>query len=38
VAELYGMAGVQEAGLRKAWSWLKEGLGFGRKSAAAVPA
>jgi hypothetical protein len=38
VAELYGMAGVQEAGLRKAWSWLKEGLGLGRKPAAVAPA
>jgi len=27
IAAIYGFAGVEDAGLRKAWSWLKEALG-----------
>ena len=34
-ARTYRISGTCEVGLRKAWSWIKEALGFGRKSAAA---
>lgn len=37
-AELYGLTGVQEAGLRKAWSWLKEGFGFTKRGSLPAPA
>ena len=30
VAKTYGMLGVEPAGLRKAWSWIGETMGFGR--------
>lgn len=36
VAQTYGFAGVQDAGLRKAWSWLREA--FGGKAQPALPA
>lgn len=35
-ARTYHISGTCEVGLRKAWSWLKEALGFGKKGA--VPA
>ncbi|MBI2511670.1 MAG: hypothetical protein HYV96_06820 [Opitutae bacterium] len=35
-ARTYHISGTCEVGLRKAWSWLKEALGFGRKSAVAT--
>lgn len=39
VAHAYQLDGVIEVGLRRAWSWLKEALGFGgRKPAAVAPA
>ena len=31
----YGFTGVREAGLRKAWGWIRDSLGFGRKTAPA---
>lgn len=34
-ARTYGISGTCEVGLRRAWSWLKEALGFGAKKAAA---
>lgn len=34
VATLYGFAGVRDAGLRRAWSWIRETLGFGPRVAA----
>lgn len=34
-ARTYRISGTCEVGLRKAWSWIKEALGFGKKSAAA---
>jgi hypothetical protein len=38
-ARTYRISGTCEVGLRKAWSWLKEALGFGKKrGAAAEPA
>lgn len=39
-ARTYRISGTCEVGLRKAWSWLKEALGFGpkRTDAAAAPA
>lgn len=37
-ARTYRISGTCEVGLRKAWSWLKEALGFGPRDAAAVPA
>jgi hypothetical protein len=37
LAAQYGFAGVRDAGLRRAWSWIRETLGFGPKvSGAAV--
>lgn len=36
-ARTYRISGTCEVGLRRAWSWLKEALGFGQKNAA-VPA
>jgi len=35
-ARTYHISGTCEVGLRKAWSWLREGLGFGPKRAAAA--
>ncbi|HLP26518.1 MAG TPA: hypothetical protein VK477_12630 [Acidobacteriota bacterium] len=32
-ARTYRISGTCEVGLRKAWSWLKEALGFGKKAA-----
>ena len=37
-AETYGMAGVRDAGLRRAWSWIRETMGFGGKVAPAAAA
>ncbi len=38
-ARTYRISGTCEVGLRRAWSWLKEALGFGaKKHAAAAPA
>lgn len=34
-ARLYAMNGTREIGLRKAWSWLREALGFGKKQSIA---
>lgn len=36
-ARTYQISGVTDVGLRKAWAWLKEVLGFGAKKAAAAP-
>ncbi len=35
-ARTYHISGTCEVGLRRAWSWLKEALGFGPKKAAAA--
>lgn len=35
-ARTYHISGTCEVGLRRAWSWLREGLGFGPKKAAAA--
>ena len=35
-ARTYHISGTCEVGLRRAWSWLREGLGFGPKKAAVV--
>lgn len=35
LARTYRISGTCEVGLRRAWSWLKEALGFGAKPAAA---
>ncbi len=35
-ARTYRIRGTCEVGLRRAWSWLKEALGFGRKAAPAA--
>jgi hypothetical protein len=37
-ARTYRISGTCEVGLRKAWSWLKEVLGFGKKSEVAAAA
>lgn len=37
-ARTYHISGTCEVGLRKAWSWLKEALGFGAKKAATANA
>lgn len=37
-ARTYRISGTCEVGLRKAWSWLKEALGFGSKRAPAAAA
>lgn len=37
-ARTYNIGATCEVGLRRAWTWLKETLGFGRKAAAAAPA
>lgn len=29
LVRIYGFSGVREAGLRKAWSWIKETMGYG---------
>lgn len=34
-ARTYHISGTCEVGLRRAWSWIKEALGFGKKGAAA---
>jgi hypothetical protein len=34
LAQAHGFAGVREAGLRKAWGWIRDSLGFGRKQGA----
>jgi hypothetical protein len=34
-ARTYRISGTCDVGLRRAWSWLKEAFGFGRKTAAA---
>jgi hypothetical protein len=34
LAQAYGFAGVREAGLRKAWGWIRDSLGFGSKAPA----
>ncbi len=31
MVQCYGLAGVRDAGLRRAWSWIRETLGFGPK-------
>lgn len=36
LAQAYGFAGVREAGLRKAWGWIRDSLGFGRKAPASA--
>ncbi len=33
LVQVYGFTGVREAGLRKAWGWIRDSLGFGRKTA-----
>jgi hypothetical protein len=33
---IYGFAGVREAGLRKAWGWIRDTMGFGPKTAGAA--
>jgi hypothetical protein len=35
LAQFYGLSGVEDAGLRKAWSWLKEACGGAPKTATA---
>jgi len=35
-ARTYHISGTCEVGLRRAWSWIKEALGFGKKSAVAT--
>jgi hypothetical protein len=35
-ARTYHISGTCEVGLRRAWSWIREGLGFGPKKAAAA--
>lgn len=30
LVKIYGFVGVREAGLRKAWGWIRESMGFGR--------
>jgi hypothetical protein len=37
-ARTYHISGTCEVGLRKAWSWIREALGFGVKKPAAQPA
>jgi hypothetical protein len=37
-ARTYHISGTCEVGLRKAWSWIKEALGFGAKKAATANA
>lgn len=37
-ARTYNIRGTCEVGLRRAWTWLKETLGFGSKTPAPVPA
>jgi hypothetical protein len=37
-ARTYNISGTCEVGLRRAWSWLKEALGFGRKATASPAA
>lgn len=37
-ARTYHISGTTEVGLRKAWSWLKEALGFGKKRTDAAAA
>ena len=36
-ARTYHISGTCEVGLRKAWSWLKEAVGFGPKKSSAMP-
>ncbi|HEY0945998.1 MAG TPA: hypothetical protein VGD81_12055 [Opitutaceae bacterium] len=33
---IYGFRGVREAGLRKAWGWIKETMGYGPRTATAA--
>lgn len=37
LVEIYGFRGVREAGLRKAWGWIRETMGYGPRPVAAAP-